>query len=243
MASCSSFFRFIADAMSGTPSLAGIMVCFLLLHQLRAVIANPLPVAEADPEPNPQQNIYAPFSGAIYIIAADGQVLSGIPSICPANAQQVCGNLHVWNWCCPSGYTCSWMNSQQSSIGCCPAGSQCNGTPQVVTQTVTIERNPTAVIVASQPRTMTQLESSTMTPTSEVLVAVTTSTATLIYGGPYCSTMTATGPNLPTTASSRCGTILIVSSITSRRDSPFHGSGMLALSILMTLWALIHSVC
>jgi len=64
-------------------------------------VADPLAQPLAVPEAAPQQQVYAPFSGAIYIVGADGSG-SGFgpasPAQCPANAQQSCGNINVWNW-------------------------------------------------------------------------------------------------------------------------------------------------
>jgi hypothetical protein len=57
-------------------------------------IADPLAIAEAQPD-----GIYAPFSGAIYIINPAGiQYSAGQPAQCPANAGQVCANLGAYNW-------------------------------------------------------------------------------------------------------------------------------------------------
>lgn len=201
--------------------------CLPILFQL--VYANPHP-AEA-PAPVAQQNIYAPFSGAIYIIAADGQLLSGGHSICPADGQQICGNLAVWNWygkhrttvrskltrlnrCCPAGYTCAWLNGQRSTVGCCPDGSKCSGSPPAVTYTVPFERDPTTITVPLG-RTVTKTEGTL------VVVAATTSTRAAIYDGQYCSTMTAKGPDLPTTARGHCGTMLLVSESMASRNVPF----------------------
>jgi len=45
-------------------------------------------------------SVYAPFSGAIYIVNPGGGRTfdSASPAICPNNAPQSCGNLNVWNW-------------------------------------------------------------------------------------------------------------------------------------------------
>lgn len=75
-----------------------------------------------------RQNYYA-FSGAIYIVGANGQALQGLnaasPAYCPNSAPQSCGNIGVWNWCCPSGNTCAWADYAQTYVGCCPAGCTC----------------------------------------------------------------------------------------------------------------------
>jgi hypothetical protein len=60
--------------------------------------AAPVPVAEALPDPDGTSNIYAPFSGAIYIIDGSGvQFSAAQPAVCPAGLQG-CGNINVWNW-------------------------------------------------------------------------------------------------------------------------------------------------
>lgn len=53
--------------------------------------------AEADPEAVPQS--YYAFSGAVYIVGADGQALNAAsPAYCPNQAPQGCGNIGVYNW-------------------------------------------------------------------------------------------------------------------------------------------------
>jgi hypothetical protein len=62
----------------------------------RAAEALPNPKAEAEA----QGNYYA-FSGAIYIVGANGQTLplnAASPAYCPNQAPQGCGNIGVWNW-------------------------------------------------------------------------------------------------------------------------------------------------
>jgi hypothetical protein len=60
--------------------------------------AEALPNPEADAEA--QSNYYA-FSGAVYIVGANGQTLplnAASPAYCPNQAPQGCGNIGVWNW-------------------------------------------------------------------------------------------------------------------------------------------------
>lgn len=57
-------------------------------------------LAEAKPDAIAQSNYYA-FSGAIYIVGANGQTLplnAASPAYCPNQAPQGCGNIGVWNW-------------------------------------------------------------------------------------------------------------------------------------------------
>jgi hypothetical protein len=108
-----------------------------------APVANALPIPIAKPEPFPgalaeaepdalgtRQILYnnAPFSGAIYIVGANGaQLTPASAAWCPNYAPQGCGNIGVWNWCCPSGNSCAWANSDHSVVGCCPSGTTCSG--------------------------------------------------------------------------------------------------------------------
>jgi hypothetical protein len=42
---------------------------------------------------------YYPFSGAIYIVGANGATITSAEAAqCPAEAAQGCGNINVWNW-------------------------------------------------------------------------------------------------------------------------------------------------
>jgi len=79
-----------------------------------APVANAFPLAKAEPvavavavavaEPRAKavrQVVYnnAPFSGAIYIVGANGaQLSSASAALCPNQAPQGCGNIGVWNW-------------------------------------------------------------------------------------------------------------------------------------------------
>lgn len=68
-----------------------------------AANALPVPTADAAPEGEAiaarQVYNYAPFSGAIYIVGANGAQLSqASAALCPNQAPQGCGNIGVWNW-------------------------------------------------------------------------------------------------------------------------------------------------
>jgi hypothetical protein len=142
------------------------------------------------------QNVYQ-FSGIIYLVYPNGQTVSTSGLTCPASAPNACSNLNSPNWCCPSGYVCAVPAGQPGIIGCCPSGQSCAGTPSVTTVTVAAapEVIPNTVVIAATPTAVI-----TPAPTTNVVVAP----------GGFCSTMTAHGPGLPTTAQSTCGTILIV---------------------------------
>src|ERR1700753_3148749 len=68
------------------------------------------------------QNVYAPFSGIIYLVYPNGQTVSTSSLTCPASAPNACSNLNSPNWCCPSGYVCAVPASEPGIIGCCPSG-------------------------------------------------------------------------------------------------------------------------
>ncbi|KAF2089369.1 hypothetical protein K490DRAFT_54982 [Saccharata proteae CBS 121410] len=141
------------------------------------------------------QQVYAPFSGAIYIIGNNGEQITGAsPAQCPSYAESSCSSIGYSDWCCPSGHTCQYFSTTQV-CGCCPAGSDCSGTvsaAQVTTVTVTVTAYQT---VAQQ--------------TTEYPAYVQPATTTEGYYNGYCSTLIANGPGLPTTREGSCGTILV----------------------------------
>ena len=121
--------------------------------------------------------------------------------------------LTVFTSCCPSNNVCAYSTNQQ--VGCCPQGQSCSGSiggaggyqpsswyqPQPTStyyppqQTTTVYGGGGGVVVAattvySQPAAQT--------------------TVTQQYLGNYCTTITANGPNLPTTAGAACGVALVV---------------------------------
>ncbi|KAF2137665.1 uncharacterized protein K452DRAFT_291480 [Aplosporella prunicola CBS 121167] len=142
-------------------------------------------------------NIYAPFSGAIYIIGADGYQITGAsPAVCPNYASESCNSIGYWNWCCPAGHTCSYL-SNSNVVGCCPAGSSCSGgvaPGSITTVTVTVYNTATTTVVQN---------------IAPAYVAPTTTQVVPQWGG-YCATITANGPDLPTTRAGDCGTILVI---------------------------------
>ncbi|KAF2841854.1 hypothetical protein M501DRAFT_917658, partial [Patellaria atrata CBS 101060] len=148
----------------------------------------------------------APFSGAIYIVNSDGTSWSSLyPAMCPVNAAISCNGIGHPNWCCPSTYACAI--SSNSLVGCCPNGSICQGNVNAaaistVTVTQFITPTPTQVTVAQQP------------PPAN---------------GQYCSTLTARGPGLPTTALGECGTILVVNRAERLTGTVFWGFGVMAV--------------
>ncbi|KAF1984289.1 hypothetical protein K402DRAFT_148243 [Aulographum hederae CBS 113979] len=174
-------------------------------------IANPAPLPEANPAalPEPQTNVYEPFSGAIYVYGGDGQGFSSAsPAQCPGNAPQNCGNINVWNWCCPTGDTCHMLSN--SLVGCCPSGASCGGqinAAQITTVTVYAQQNPTTVY--QQPTTVYAGGGGGVyvAPTTEVVSQQ--GGGGNVYNG-YCSTLVADGPGLPTERAGECGTILVV---------------------------------
>ncbi|KAF2403658.1 hypothetical protein EJ06DRAFT_466237, partial [Trichodelitschia bisporula] len=155
------------------------------------------------PTPQPQTyNTYAPFSGAIYIVNAAGTSWSSAsPALCPANAPQGCGDIGVWNWCCPTSNTCALLTP--SLVGCCPVGSSCSGTPAGAISTVTVTvtqtqwaQGPTVVI------------NNQVTTRPVPVVPVPPGPTTTFKG--FCSTLVASGPGLPAVRQGWCGSILVV---------------------------------
>ncbi|KIW03208.1 uncharacterized protein PV09_05433 [Verruconis gallopava] len=163
-----------------------------------------------------RQNYYA-FSGAIYIVGPNGQSLSNLnaasPAYCPNSAPQSCGNIGVWNWCCPSGNTCAWADSAHTYVGCCPSGVTCaQGSVNAnQIQTVTVYVTTTQY---QQPNEVTTViaaggQGSTTTAAGNIIVVGKT-TGLATYNG-YCTTIYAQnlGPT-PTTAAAACGIALVV---------------------------------
>ncbi|KAF2674671.1 hypothetical protein BT63DRAFT_449661 [Microthyrium microscopicum] len=179
---------------------------------LRHVTAEPN--AESEPaldkliEREAQSNIYAPFSGAIYIVGPQGSTLTNAAAAqCPANAPQNCGNINVWNWCCPSGNSCQMMSN--GVVGCCAQGSTCGGT-------VNAAQIQTVTVTATAPQTVVQVPGGVITttvpgaPANGVYVTTVSTPKAVVNGGPYCSTQVMAGAPLPTFAAAACGTILIL---------------------------------
>jgi len=169
---------------------------------------NPLPLPVAKAKPVPQGN-YNAYSGAVYIVGGNGQALNAAsPAYCPAQAPQGCGNIGVWNWCCPAGNSCAWTDSTHSVVGCCPNGGSCSGSvdrSQITTVYITTtqyQAKPTVVAV-----------NGAQAPTTTVIAGggpyVGQATKTVKYNG-YCTTIYAQGANFPTTANAYCGTALVL---------------------------------
>lgn len=148
------------------------------------------------------QQVYAPFSGIVYLVSPNGQTVNTASLTCPASAPNACSNLNSPNWCCPSGYTCAIPAAAPNLLGCCPVGQSCQGTPSVTTVTVAVAPvvQQSTVYVAATPTVLIQATTVVVQPTKNIVIAA----------GGYCSTLTMKGPDLPTTAAGSCGTILIV---------------------------------
>lgn len=175
----------------------GVLITLLVLNVLEH-----LPRAAA-------QDIYAPFSGAIYIVGADGvQITQASPAYCPQYAALSCSGIGYPNWCCPTDHTCQYI-STSNVVGCCPAGSTCSGTvnaQSISTVTVTIIQTQTQYVGGGyvQPTTTTAYVGAAGNNNNN------NNDGGAVYAG-YCSTLTADGPGLPTTRAGSCGIILIVS--------------------------------
>jgi len=157
--------------------------------------------------------------------------------------------------CCPAGTTCQWTNGV---VGCCSGGGACQGqigaqAQTTVWQPTTTYWQPETSTVWQQPTTVYQQPTTVYTgqatvyggqqtvyvaggavttqvaqPQSTQLITTQKTTAQN-YLGDYCSTQVARGPNLPTTGTGQCGTILIVAG--APRLSLPTGIWMLALTV------------
>jgi len=93
-------------------------------------------------------------------------------------------------------------------VGCCPSGSQCGGTVNPAQITTITEYLTTTTQYPQAPSTNVQIGSKTTTVLPGIILTQCTTTP-IVYNG-YCSTLTANGPGLPTTAQGKCGTILVI---------------------------------
>ncbi|EOD46574.1 hypothetical protein UCRNP2_6677 [Neofusicoccum parvum UCRNP2] len=143
--------------------------------------------------PAAAQDVYAPFSGAIYIVGADGvQISAASPAYCPQ--------------CCATDHTCQYLSSS-SVVGCCPAGQTCSGgvsAQQITTVTVTVIQTQTQYVQGQG--TTVYGGPAYVQPTTTAYVGA--QGGGNVYAG-YCSTLIADGPGLPTTRAGDCGTILV----------------------------------
>lgn len=98
--------------------------------------------------PEPQTYTYAPFSGAIYLIAPNGQTISTESAdMCPSYASVSCSTIGQPSWCCPNTYTCATVPSSPGLIGCCPSGSTCSGSVNAAAiTTVTVQELVTSTL-------------------------------------------------------------------------------------------------
>jgi hypothetical protein len=122
--------------------------------------------------------------------------------------------------CCPGGCSCVKQQDTNGYVGCCPAGSNCNGlVPYVQTVTVTAQAQQTAAVIYPQQYTTT-----TYCPNC--------------YSSPpvaagFCQTLTMHGPGLPVVTQGQCGTILIVNE--SSRSLKTIGYGLVGMFLTMQL--------
>lgn len=144
--------------------------------------------------------------------------------------------------CCTYGTTCFKLDN--GNIGCCQSGASCPGSIAVAAAgTVTVTNYQTATVTQNGANTVVVAGGGITTTTTTgggVFIAGATTTTTSsqsqtqeVIGGNYCSTLTAKGDNLPTTARGDCGTILVVN------DATRAAGGLLGSLFLWTLsWAL-----
>ncbi|TKA65550.1 hypothetical protein B0A55_08700 [Friedmanniomyces simplex] len=157
------------------------------------------------------------FSGAVQVNGATcstcGPGTGAVQAQCPAANPNRCDSIGASDYCCPAGNSCSWSNSQ---VACCPSGCTCSGWQAVggyngpVQSTSTYYQQPTTTYY-TQPQA-TQAGGGVVVVTEQATSAYNQqqTTTQIVYGGNYCSTLTAKGPQVPTTAAGQCGTILVV---------------------------------
>ncbi|KAK5013289.1 hypothetical protein LTR39_003717 [Cryomyces antarcticus] len=160
-----------------------------------------------------QQYSTVPFSGTFAgyaVYATPNNLNAATPALCPASAPRSADHwADVALRCCPSGQYGALASN--GVVGCCLNGQTCTGA---------INGGPTTYL---QPATT--YYQPYYTPTTVIAVTtvvggggVVVPQATTVYqqGNPttqyngYCSTLRASGPNLPTTGQGQCGTILII---------------------------------
>ncbi|KAF2151071.1 hypothetical protein K461DRAFT_269359 [Myriangium duriaei CBS 260.36] len=147
------------------------------------------------------------------------------PVQCPTWAEISCSSIGASGFCCPSGTYCGWANGQ---VGCCTNGQSCSGQiagggqwqPSSTTTTTWYQPpppppQPTPCVVCAGQQTTVYVQPSTVTVQPSTVTVQPgyipgKQTTTVING--FCSTQTAHGPGLPTTARGGCGTILVVAS-------------------------------
>lgn len=125
--------------------------------------------------------------------------------------------------CCPSDNECSWYDSQ---VVCCPEGEECYEEENQWQSTSEWEQPTTTYWQQTsqwEPTTTEWQQTTEWEPTTTEWEPTTnqweqTTTEPYYTNQEYCSTLVETGPNLPTTAESDCGTILIVSPSQATRE-------------------------
>ncbi|KAF1957073.1 hypothetical protein CC80DRAFT_379910, partial [Byssothecium circinans] len=176
---------------------------------------------EANPDAEPQSYTNnAPFSGAIYIVDPNGQqITTQNTKLCPNSASVSCGDINRWGWCCPNAYTCVSPGNSNGLIGCCPSGNTCGGAVAAAASTVTVN------VQQTQTQNTVYVQQ-TQQPTQNTVPQAT------VFAG-YCSTLTMSGPGLPTTRQGECGTILVVNE--ARRHLQAIGYGVGGILLLLHL--------
>ncbi|KAF2468643.1 uncharacterized protein BDR25DRAFT_265439 [Lindgomyces ingoldianus] len=178
----------------------------------------------AEPDADPQYTNNAPFSGAIYIVNPNGESVNAAgTNYCPSYASVSCANMGSPSWCCPASYTCASPPNSGGLIGCCPSGSTCGGNVNVASiTTVTVQavQQTSYVYVQPQPTTVAVYNA----PTTQVVAQ-----------GGFCSTLTMSGPGLPTTRQGDCGTILVVNEGYTNFKPVGYGIGAIAILLHLAL--------
>nr|OQO19045.1 hypothetical protein B0A51_12324 [Rachicladosporium sp. CCFEE 5018]OQO19590.1 hypothetical protein B0A51_14132 [Rachicladosporium sp. CCFEE 5018] len=188
-----------------------------------------------------QTYVSGTFQAAVW--AQGGQLQSAAQVQCPAGYPTSCGSIGEPDYCCPSSFTCAYTTNKV--VGCCPSGQTCSGsiggsggyqpsswysstcvaptTYQTYYTPPATTTNYGGVIVGGAAATTVYQYPTTTHPAT-----------TVIYAGNFCTTITAVGPNLPTTAGVACGVALIVAPSEGRRE----GVGWSVLGVVLGMQAL-----
>ncbi|KAF2651325.1 hypothetical protein K491DRAFT_553538, partial [Lophiostoma macrostomum CBS 122681] len=198
-----------------------------LLSLLLPVLCYARPNADPEAQPEPDaaaepQTYQNNFSGAIYIVYPDGQAVAAGTNMCPNTASGSCSNAGYPSWCCPASYSCAAPQGSNGLIGCCPNGNTCGGAVNVASvTTITVQAvQPTSVVYVA--------------PTTS-LVVVGQATSAVQYQGGFCSTLTASGPGLPTTRQGACGVILVVNQGPFNFKALGYGTGAILFGLHLAL--------
>jgi hypothetical protein len=129
--------------------------------------------------------------------------------------------------CCPASYSCAAPQGSNGLIGCCPNGNSCGGAVNVASvTTVTVQAVQQTSVVYVPPTTS--------------FVVVGQATSAVPYQGGFCSTLTASGPGLPTTRQGDCGVILVVNHGPINFKALGYGTGAILIGLHLAVRRMFH---